>query len=72
MLDKLDFDYDGVAQEGNSLGIESFDDLHRKLDDKKICVFLGAGFSKAWDEKYPLSDQVFSLSKEEAELYSDK
>ncbi|HCL5585698.1 TPA: hypothetical protein N2N46_001987 [Citrobacter freundii] len=72
MSDKLDFDYDGVTQEDNSLGIESFDDLHLKLNGKKICVFLGAGFSKAWDEKYPLSDQVFSLSKEEAENYSDK
>lgn len=72
MADKLEFDYDGDIQEENSLGIESFDDLQLKLNGKKICVFLGAGFSKAWDEKYPLSDQVFSLSKEEAEDYSDK
>lgn len=74
MLNKhdFDFDYDGVSQEENSLGIGSFDDLQLKLNDKKICVFLGAGFSKAWDEKYPLSDEVFSLSKEEAENHSDK
>ncbi|KTR44158.1 hypothetical protein NS303_22060, partial [Pantoea ananatis] len=60
------FDYDGVSQKKNLLAIESFDDLKNKLHDKRVCLFLGAGFSKAWDESYPLSDDVFSITEEEA------
>ncbi|KTR67348.1 hypothetical protein, partial [Pantoea ananatis] len=64
MIDE--FDYDGVSQKKNLLAIESFDDLKNKLHDKRVCLFLGAGFSKAWDESYPLSDDVFSITEEEA------
>ncbi|MBJ5867294.1 SIR2 family protein [Salmonella enterica subsp. enterica serovar Derby] len=60
------FDYDGLSQKTKSLCIDSFDGLANKIRGKKICLFLGAGFSKAWDDKYPLSDDVFSISEEEA------
>ncbi|MEB7878571.1 SIR2 family protein [Klebsiella oxytoca] len=60
------FDYDGLSQTAKSLSIDSFDSLANKIRGKKVCLFLGAGFSKAWDDKYPLSDDVFSISAEEA------
>lgn len=60
------FDYDGLSQTAKSLSIDSFESLANKIRGKKVCLFLGAGFSKAWDDKYPLSDDVFSISAEEA------
>lgn len=61
------FDYDGTKQKKNTLAIESFEELRLKFHNKRICIFLGAGFSKAWDDNYPLSDDVFSITAKEAE-----
>ncbi|MBS0969499.1 hypothetical protein CYR40_08285 [Chimaeribacter arupi] len=61
-----DFDYDGVSQKKNVLSIDSYDELKLKFQGKRVCLFLGAGFSKAWDDSYPLSDDVFSISEKES------
>ncbi|MGX9313726.1 SIR2 family protein [Pantoea ananatis] len=61
-----DFDYDGLEQKKNLLAIDSFEELRLKFHGKRICLFLGAGFSKAWDESYPLSDDIFSITEKEA------
>ncbi|HIC8602050.1 TPA: SIR2 family protein [Citrobacter freundii] len=67
-----DFDFDGERSEGGvSLEISSYKDLELKFKDKRVCLFLGAGFSKAWDNRYPLSDEVFSISEEEASEYAE-
>ncbi|WP_054633097.1 SIR2 family protein [Pantoea stewartii] len=61
------FNYDGVDEKEIPLSIKSFGDILAKTNEKKVCVFLGAGFSKAWDKRYPLSDEVFSISQQEAD-----
>lgn len=62
----LDFDYDNVGITGTNLELESFKDIELKIKDKKVCVFLGAGFSKAWDNKYPLSSELFGITESES------
>lgn len=66
-----DFDYDNASSTVMSLELSSFGDIRLKCQDKRVCVFLGAGFSKAWDIAYPLSNQLFSISDEEAERNKD-
>ncbi|EGQ9045423.1 hypothetical protein F6142_23955, partial [Vibrio parahaemolyticus] len=34
-----------------------------------ITFFLGAGFSKSWDESYPLGRELFELSHSEIDKY---
>lgn len=60
------FDYDGLNQKAQNLGLESYEELALKTKNKRVCLFLGAGFSKAWDDDYPLSDDVFSITETEA------
>ncbi|HAV2197162.1 TPA: hypothetical protein JHK00_004694, partial [Enterobacter cloacae] len=60
------FDYDGLNQKAQNLGLDSYEELALKTRNKRVCLFLGAGFSKAWDEGYPLSDDVFSITETEA------
>ncbi|EEQ1659408.1 TPA: SIR2 family protein [Escherichia coli] len=60
------FAYDGDILTPNNLEITSFATLKSKIRERRVCVFLGAGFSKAWDDKYPLSNEVFSISEDEA------
>lgn len=67
-----DFDYDGTLNTTVNLELSSFEDIRLKCQDKRVCVFLGAGFSKAWDKDYPLSNQLFSISDEEAEENKDE
>ncbi|MBH3203256.1 SIR2 family protein [Serratia marcescens] len=60
------FDYDGLESKNETLGLEEFSTLSAKINNKRVCLFLGAGFSKAWDNDYPLSDDVFSITEAEA------
>ncbi|WP_272670320.1 MULTISPECIES: hypothetical protein [unclassified Providencia] len=67
-----DFDFDGTPSITVNLELSSFEDIRLKCQEKRVCVFLGAGFSKAWDNDYPLSNQLFSISDEEAEENKDE
>lgn len=60
------FDYDNIRVSTNNLELSNIDDIVTKCRGKKIAVFLGAGFSKAWDAKYPLSNDIFSISESDA------
>lgn len=66
------FAYDGDSKLSSNLEISSISQLKPKIDGRKVCVFIGAGFSKAWDEKYPLSDELFSISEDESLENSDE
>ncbi len=61
------FNYDGENEKETPLGIETLNEILKKVAERKVCVFLGAGFSKAWESRYPLSDEVFSISQQEAD-----
>lgn len=61
------FDYDPDFDSTINLELSTFDEIIRKCKGKRVCIFLGAGFSKAWDDSYPLSSDIFSISKDEAE-----
>jgi len=66
------FPYDGDFSTPNNLEITAFSQLKPKIKGRRVCVFLGAGFSKAWDDKYPVSNEVFSISEDEALENSDE
>lgn len=66
------FDYDGEKQQAKKLGLSDHSEIASKIKGKKVCLFLGAGFSKAWDNDYPLSDEVFSISDDEASENSEE
>lgn len=65
------FDYDSVSENTINLELSTFDEIKKKCNGKRVCIFLGAGFSKAWDVSYPLSSDIFSISKNEAEENKD-
>lgn len=67
-----EYDYDGTSLKKAKLGLDDYNEILTKLKDKKVCLFLGAGFSKAWDNNYPLSDEIFSISDSEAAKYSQE
>lgn len=61
-----DFDFDGTLNTKVNLELSSFEDIRLKCQSKRVCVFLGAGFSMAWDDNYPSSNKVFTIRKSEA------
>lgn len=71
-MKKKSFDYDGVGSASAAEATAGLSEIMGRLNDKRVCFFLGAGFSKAWDKKYPLSNEVFSISNKEAEINKEK
>lgn len=67
----INFDYDSSPKLEPSFEIEDFEELRKKCVDMNVCFFLGAGFSKSWDSAYPLSDELFAISAQEAKLYKN-
>ncbi len=67
--------FDSAVEDVKSGNIEKLDeftllDFLGKLQaspQKNITFFLGAGFSKSWNEKYPNGNELFAISKEQAE-----
>lgn len=53
------FDYDGLKNASASEDAAGLTEIMSRLNKKRVCFFLGAGFSKAWNDSYPLSDHVF-------------
>lgn len=46
----------------------SAEDFCQLIENKNsVCFFLGAGFSKSWNNKYPSGNNLFAISKEQSE-----
>ncbi len=56
-------------EEGEFQASELLDSIgsKEKGSQKSISFFLGAGFSKSWNSSYPAGDELFSISKQQAE-----
>ncbi|WP_413482574.1 SIR2 family protein [Morganella psychrotolerans] len=66
------FDYDGLDSVSVSENAAGLTEIMSRLNKKRVCFFLGAGFSKAWNESYPLSNEIFSISNKESEKNKEK
>ncbi|MEY0430379.1 SIR2 family protein [Providencia rettgeri] len=65
------FDFDGTSNKITKKTIASFESIKDICKGKKVCIFLGAGFSMAWDRNYPSSDKVFTIGKSEADEHKE-